>query len=376
MIPNKRPLRSVPRVAPRVAALVAPLLVVVWLCAGLAAGSVHAASNGAESDAGGPAKPAIDNGASVVMYHRFGDGRYPSTNIELAQFEAHIAELKRDKYNVLPLPDVVAALRQDRPLPPYTVAITIDDAYRSVWEEAVPRLRAAGLPFTLFVATEPVGGKEYMTWDQLRELARMDLATIGSQTATHPHLPLLSTEAVRREFANSQARFKDELGTAPDLLAYPYGEYSSMVQQTARDAGFVAAFGQQSGAIGRTSERYGLPRFALNEAYGGMDRFRTAVNALALPVHDVVPDDNLLGPDENPPMYGFTVDDSVSSIAGLDCYASGRGELDLQRLGGQRVEVRFDKPFPEGRMRINCTQMGPGDRWRWFGNQFLVKGGE
>ena len=353
------------------------------LALAIAASDVQAQNDASSSDANssaagssGPAKPAVDNGASVVMYHRFGDGRYPSTNIELAQFERHIAELTKPKYTVLPLPDVVAALRQDRPLPPYTVAITIDDAYRSVWAEAVPRLREAGLPFTLFVATEPVGGREYMTWDQLRELARMDLATIGSQTATHPHLPLLSDAEVREELESSQARFKAELGEAPELIAYPYGEYAKAVRRIAREVGFVTGFGQQSGAIARTSERYGLPRFALNEAYGGMDRFRTAVNALPLPVHDVVPDDNLLGPDENPPMYGFTVDDSVASIAGLTCYAGGRGEVPVQRLGGQRVEVRFDKPFPEGRMRINCTQTGPDNRWRWFGNQFLVKGAE
>jgi peptidoglycan/xylan/chitin deacetylase (PgdA/CDA1 family) len=341
--------------------------------------ALTAAAGGAGAQTGeqtGADKPAADNGASVVMYHRFGDGRYPSTNIKLEQFEQHVEELKKDKYNVLPLPDIVAALRQERPLPPYTVAITIDDAYRSVWREAVPRLRKAGLPFTLFVATEPVGGQEYMTWDQLRELSRMDLATIGSQTATHPHLPLLSAERIREELESSQARFKAELGEAPDLIAYPYGEYSSEVQRIAREVGFVAGFGQQSGAIARTSERYGLPRFALNEAYGGMERFTTAVTALPLPVHDVVPDDNLLGPEDNPPMYGFTVDDSVESIAGLACYAGGRGQVDVQRLGGQRVEVRFDKPFPQGRVRINCTQMGPEGRWRWFGNQFLVKGAE
>nr|WP_027287271.1 polysaccharide deacetylase family protein [Rhodovibrio salinarum] len=334
----------------------------------LAPGVARAQSQGGTT----ASAPAVDNGASVIMYHRFGDGRYPSTNIKLEQFERHIAELKKDKYNVLPLPDVVAALRQERPLPPYTVAITIDDAYRSVWEEAVPRLRTAGLPFTLFVATDPVGGKEYMTWDQLRDLAQMELATIGSQTATHPHLPLLSPQQVREELETSQARFKAELGRAPELLAYPYGEYSNPVQQAAREVGFIAAFGQQSGAIARSSERFGLPRFALNERYGGMDRFRTAINALPLPVQDVVPDDNLLDPDENPPMYGFTVDPAISSINGLNCYASGRGKLDVQRLGGQRVEVRFTKAFPKGRVRINCTQMGPDRRWRWFGNQFLV----
>ncbi|WP_242480597.1 polysaccharide deacetylase family protein [Rhodovibrio sodomensis] len=345
-------------------------LAAVLLAFPLATAAVHA-----QSDAGGtPAKPAVDNGASVVMYHRFGNSRYPSTNITLAQFEQHIAELSKPKYNVLPLADIVSALRQQRPLPPYTVAITIDDAYRSVWQEAVPRLREAGLPFTVFVSTGPVGGSDYMTWDQLRQLARMELATIGNHTVSHAHLTKLSPDQVRDELASAQARFQAELGRKPDLFAYPYGEYSTAVQQAVRAAGFIAAFGQQSGAIARTSERYGLPRFALNEAYGDMDRFRTVVNALPLPVHDVVPDDNVLTPEENPPMYGFTVHQSVDGIEGLDCYASGRGELDVQRLGGQRVELRFDSPFPEGRVRINCTLMGPDGRWRWFGNQFLVTG--
>jgi peptidoglycan/xylan/chitin deacetylase (PgdA/CDA1 family) len=308
------------------------------------------------------------------MYHRFGDGRYPSTNTTLAQFEAHLAELKKPRYNVLPLREVVMALKQERPLPPYTVAITIDDAYRSVWREGVPRLRAAGFPFTLFVATEPVGGQEYMTWDQLRELQAMDLASIGSQTATHPHLPKLSRDEVKAEFERSQARFKDELGRAPELIAYPYGEYDTMVQEVARQAGFLAGFGQQSGAIARTSELFGLPRFAFNESFGGMDRFKLAVTSLPLPVHDVVPDDNKLTADENPPMYGFTVDEAVGPVDAINCFASGRGEVDVEALPGQRVEVRFDRPFPKGRARINCTLLGPDGRWRWFGNQFLVVG--
>ncbi len=322
------------------------------------------------------AEPAVDNGAVVVMYHRFGDGRYPSTNIRMEQFKKHVAELKKDKYTVLPLPEIVAALRNDEPLPDRAVAITVDDAYTTVFENAWPVLREAGFPFTLFVATQPVdqGSASYMSWDQIRTLAQSELVTIGSQTHGHPHMPAQSTAANRTDLETSQARFRAELGEAPDLFAYPYGEYGNSVKKVVREAGFTAAFGQHSGAIGRLVGHFELPRYAMNEAYGSMDRFKLAVNSLPLPVTSVTPDDNKLTPSENPPLYGFSVHDAVGSIAGLNCFASGRGEVTLKTVMSSRVEVRLDKPFPEGRARINCTLRGPDGRWRWFGNQFFVTG--
>ena len=322
------------------------------------------------------ADPPVDNGAVAVMYHRFGDDRFPSTNIKLSQFRAHIEVLKQDKFTVMPLPDIVAALREGRELPDHAVAITIDDAYLSVYENAWPLLRDAGFPFTLFVATGPVdaGRGDYMSWEQTRELAQSDLVTIGSQTHRHPHMPKLSESANREELATSQDLFREELGAAPDLFAYPYGEYAKPVKRAVREAGFIAAFGQHSGAMSRVTDLYELPRYAMNESYGGLDRFKLAVNSLPLPVTDITPDDNKLEADENPPLYGFTVHPEIASIEGLNCFASGRGEVNMKTVMDSRVEVRFDKPFPQGRARVNCTLRDPSGRWRWFGNQFYVVG--
>lgn len=321
------------------------------------------------------AAPAADNGAVVVMYHRFGDDRFPSTNITLEQFEAHLRELAKDKYTVLPLPEIVAAIRAGEPLPDHAVGISIDDAYMSVYREAWPRLREAGLPFTLFVATKPVdrGLDDYMDWDHLRELARSDLVTIGNHTHSHAHMPDLSADRNRAELARSQARLREELGVEPALMAYPYGEYSTQVRDVVKNAGFAAAFGQHSGALARGGDRFGLPRFALNETYGDMKRFRLAVNALPLPVADVTPENRTLGPDTNPPLYGFTVRDPVEKVENLSCFATGRGRVEVESIG-RRVEVRLDEPFPAGRSRINCTMPGPDGRWRWFGSQFYVPG--
>jgi peptidoglycan/xylan/chitin deacetylase (PgdA/CDA1 family) len=313
--------------------------------------------------------------AVVFMYHRFGEPAYPGTNIRLDQFDAQLAELKSGRYAVLPLPDIVAALRDGRPLPDYTVGISIDDAYESVYTAAWPRLRAAGLPFTLFVATDPIGEKKsaaMMSWEQIRELARAGV-TIGAHSAAHPHMAASDAARNRAEIQRSNARFRAELGMVPGLFAYPYGEMSRAVGALVAEAGYKAAFGQQSGVIDAGSDFFYLPRFAINEQYGAMDRFRLAARALPIPVRDVAPSDPMLAPGRNPPAFGFTlVGDIAAQASRMTCYSSVAGRARIERLGDRRIEVRVDRPFPPGRGRINCTMPGPDGRWRWLGTQFYI----
>jgi peptidoglycan/xylan/chitin deacetylase (PgdA/CDA1 family) len=312
--------------------------------------------------------------AVAIMYHRFGDSRHPATNTTIAQFEAHIEELSSDKYTVMPLPDIVASLRSGRDLPENTVGISIDDAFLSVYREAWPRLRRANFPFTLFVATNPIDNRlsDYMSWDQIRELAQAGV-TIGSQTASHPHMAFNSQARNARELEKSNERFRAELGKKPSLIAYPYGEYSLAVGKVAREAGFGAAFGQHSGVMHGAGDFYFLPRFALNEAYGDINRLRMAAQALPLRARDITPADTLIGAEGNPPLFGFTVEGlTPSRLSRLACYVSGQNKARLERLGDRRIEVRMAQAFRPGRTRINCTLPEKGGRWRWFGRQFVT----
>ena len=312
--------------------------------------------------------------AVVLMYHRFGDSGHPSTNVTIAQFEAHIEALSSNKYAVMSLPDIIASLRAGRDLPEYTVGISIDDAFLSVYREAWPRMRRANLPFTLFVATNSIDNRssDYMSWDQIREMAKAGV-TIGSQTASHPHMAFRSTAQNTQELKKSNARFKAELGRVPTLIAYPYGEYSLAVGDVTRQAGFRAAFGQHSGVLHGGSDFYYLPRFAFNEVYGDVRRLRMAARALPLRARDITPADTLITEKNNPPPFGFTVEGiSPKRLAHLACYVSNRGKARLERLGDRRIEVRMKQAFRPGRTRINCTLPEKDGRWRWFGRQFIV----
>ena len=317
------------------------------------------------------AEDEMRDSATVLMYHRFGESRYPSTNISIKQFEAHLAHLAAGNYTVLKLDDIIMRLRAGELLPDRTVAITIDDAYLSVYTEAWPRLTEAGFPFTLFVASSPIDRElsAYMSWEQIRELQSSGV-TIGSQTHTHPHMHRLSDEEARAEISTSNGRFIEELGLRPELFAYPYGEYSQFVIDAVKDAGFRAAFGQNSGIMHSADDQFQLPRFAFNEAYGTIDRLKLAVDGLPLKVHDLTPEDMVLT--TNPPLYGFTVSEEMSPVSQLRCFSNNHGKLDVTMLG-MRAEIRAPGPLTEPRARINCTMPAVDGRWRWFGRQFLTR---
>ena len=241
--------------------------------------------------------------AVILMYHRFGETKFPSTNIRLEQFEAHIDELKKPAYTVLPVPEILEALRSGKELPERTVGLTVDDGYRSVFTEAWPRLKAARFSLTVFIATDPIDRRlnSHMSWDQVREL-RDGGVTIGAHTVTHNHMAGATQERNRREIEQSNARMTAELGQKSDLFAFPYGEASSAVQRQATEAGYRALFGQHSGVVHRQTNFGYLPRFAMNERFSGIGRFRLVINALPLPAADITPVDPTLK--KNNPNFG------------------------------------------------------------------------
>ena len=311
------------------------------------------------------------NYASFIMYHRFGDSRFPSTNIKKEQFIEHINELLKPKYNVINIEKAFLAINNVEPVKDRSVVITIDDAYSSVFKYAWPIFKKHNLPFTLFISTDVIDNKTpgYMNWEQIRIL-RDHGVTIGSQTKSHPHMFKLTKEKIIEELSISNKRFIDEIGSAPKFFAYPYGEYNLEVLEQVKLHGFVAAFGQHSGVAHKSLGMYELPRFAMNEKYGDMDRFLLAVNALPMPISDLSPKNPVIL--RNPPSYGFTLSDKIEPKNVVRCFANNGLRADTKRLGKNRIEIRLSGPFLKGRGRINCTMAGNGDRWRWLGRQFII----
>lgn len=319
--------------------------------------------------------PALAEGSAVVFtYHRFGEDRVPATNIRLAQFEVHLRILEEGKFTVWPLSRIIRALRDGTELPDRTVALTADDAYRSVLTEAWPRLQRRGWPMTLFVATDGVdqGYRGYLNWDEIRGLQDQGME-IGAHSSSHAHMAEMLAAPAAADLHRSARRFKQELGQVPTLFAYPYGESGLLMKQVVQQAGYAAAFGQHSGSVGHGMDLYDLPRFAMNEAYGEADRFQLAANSLPLRITEPVPADTLLRTGALPP-FGFRLVSDVRP-GGLSCFHSmSKGPVSLV-VEGDIVRFRVDARAVPGRSRYNCTAQAGGGRWYWHGRQFVTPGG-
>src|SRR5262249_52986902 len=74
---------------------------------------------------------------------------------------------------------------------------------------------------------------------EVREIQHAGMA-IGAHSRTHPTLTAPTVD-LSSEVAGSRADLERKLGTAPDLFAYPYGDWNARVQAAVRDAGFRAA---------------------------------------------------------------------------------------------------------------------------------------
>lgn len=325
---------------------------------------------------------AIESHAVVFMYHRFGEARYPSTSVRIEQFEAHLDWLADNDYTVWPLEHIVRHLESGEPIPDRTVAITVDDAYRSVYEHAFPRMAERGWPFTVFVNTDAVDSKlpDYMTWEQMREMQARGVR-FANHSASHDALwrkqgnesDTQWRERVRRDIERAQRRLQAELGdqtnTGPALFAYPYGEYTLALAALVQELGYVA-FGQHSGAIGMTTDHRALPRFPMAENYAALQDFALKAASLPLPITALEPFEPLVH--ENPPRLTVTLGDNAPALKTIRCYLGGTA-LPITVLGEHRFTVATEQPLPRGRSRYNCTAPdGRGKRYHWFSQPWLI----
>ena len=120
------------------------------------------------------------------MYHRFGESKYPSTNIQLDVFKKQLEIIQNEKIKFIHPSEIekyISESKNERKL-----LLTIDDGLLSFYENAWPILKAKKIPFILFVNTREVGSYNYMDWAQIKELFNEDFVEIGNHSHSHEYL--------------------------------------------------------------------------------------------------------------------------------------------------------------------------------------------
>lgn len=194
------------------------------------------------------------NDTLILCYHAIASTWDDPVAVSEARFAAQVRALRRLGYRGVTFTEAVLGTPSGR-----RVAVTFDDAFKSVLDRALRVLDDAGWPGTIFAVTDYAGEGRPVAWPRLDvwlgtphepELATLDWSQlrrlrdagweIGSHTCTHPHLPTLPAAEIRRELEVSRELVSAELGACRSL-AYPYGDVSAEVVRIARAAGYETA---------------------------------------------------------------------------------------------------------------------------------------
>ena len=313
---------------------------------------------------------ANDRGILSIMYHRFNENKYPSTNIKMEIFKKHMEIIIDKKYNFLNPEDFdknFFKVKKNK-----KILITIDDGFSSFYENAWPYLKEKKIPFILFISTESIGKNGYMSWEQIKEIEKESFAFIGNHSHSHEYLLEFGIDEFKNDILKSIEIFKKNLGYNPIYFSYPFGEFS-LEQTSFIKEHFKYGFGQHSGVIDVNKNPYELPRFPINEKYGDLKRFTFNIDLLPLEYKKVTPEDKFIT-DNNPPDLEIEFFKDQKNLENINCFSdegSGWKETNI-KFNNNKLIVKFSDKFNFRRGRINCS-LNDVDGWRWFGLQFSVK---
>ena len=176
------------------------------------------------------------------------------------------------------------------------------------------------IPFVLFVSTEPVGKKGYMSWDEIIEIENSGIGYIGNHSHSHEYLIDYNFQDFKKDIDKSIAIFNEKLGYNPEYFSYPFGEYSKE-QRDYISKKFKFAFGQHSGVIDFNENKYELPRFPINEKYGDLDRFKFLIKLLPLQYKRIEPEDKYIKKINNPPNLIIEFFKEQKNIQNINCFS-------------------------------------------------------
>ena len=252
------------------------------------------------------------------------------------------------------------------------ILITIDDGFRSFYEEAWPFLKEKEIPFILFVSTEPVGKNGYMTWEEIKEIDKSKFGYIGHHSHTHEYLIDFNNKDFENDIEKATKIFKDKLGYVPQIFSYPFGEYSLYMKKYI-SKNFSLGFGQHSGIIDLNKDKFELPRFPINEKYGDLKRFKSLINYFPLQYKILNPEEKKLNNNENPPKFSVEFFSEQKNIKNINCYSNEGDKWEKSKINIENniLSINFREPFVPRRGRINCS-LNDNGKWRWFGTQFTI----
>lgn len=148
--------------------------------------------------------------------------------------------------------------------------LTFDTSWDDGWHldmRIASLLKKYNLPGTFYIVCDWVGTKDYLTWDQIKELDQMGFK-IGSHTMSHPaDLKMQFDDFLYAEVQSSKGIIENVIGHPISSFCYPRGRYDERVKQAVARAGYTEA--RTTGPVGLTEVKDTLAKPGTIHVFNG-----------------------------------------------------------------------------------------------------------
>lgn len=183
----------------------------------------------------------------ILCYHSVGQPEFGVNDVSPQRFRRHIELALALGYRFVAPADIAATGGG-----PKDLAVSFDDALKSVLTEADPILHEYEIPYTVFAVSEwsdhthDWQKQKVLSWDDLGRMIERGVE-VGSHSATHRNFGHIDETRAREEFETSRETMRARLGFAPDIMAIPFGQsgnWSVIADRVARESGFTTIYAQ------------------------------------------------------------------------------------------------------------------------------------
>lgn len=170
----------------------------------------------------------------IFMYHFILEdyGKYPDTEnfLKPETLEEQLKYITENGYQTIFMDEMDDLYKYEKP-----VGLTFDDCFVYFYNNAFPLLKKYNQKATIFIITDYINGENYLTEEQLKEIADSGLVKIESHTKSHQYLDEMTYEEQLEQAVESKERLEAITGQKVTVYCYPSGRFNDTTIDIIKD---------------------------------------------------------------------------------------------------------------------------------------------
>ncbi len=234
----------------------------------------------------------------VLMYHHINHHKGDMVTVTPEVFEGQMKYLHSAGYRTLKIDELVSYINGGLTLSQKAVVVTFDDGWLDNYMYAFPAIKKYKINATVFLITNRAENaslknskfktqnskllipthkeskvliekgedwKVVLNWKLIKEMSNSGLIEFYSHTKSHAKCNSLSEKELMEELKESREIIEKKLGSPCPYLCWPYGKYSDVAVEIAKDTGYKAIFTTNPGIVKIGSDPLAINRIVVKD---------------------------------------------------------------------------------------------------------------